>query len=527
MSSVIDEPGTALSPEEEAAAAYRMLDLAREAFSDLQRVMDRDEGGWQLLESLTNSEELSADFRKRQGARNTLAAIANPLIRRGVELRQAYIWGDGVTINVDDRPDQGQDVNAIIQGFLDDPQNQATFSTLDAHLTHEKALCTHGVVWFCLPTNPLTARVRVRTLNPNQMTDIITDPEDEATVWFYRRDWVAAGESSPRVALYPALGYRPATRPNTYNLGGTVGNVPILWDQPVLHVAVNKIGRWGSGDILAAVAWADAYKGFLEDWKAYMHALTQIAWRATTRGDKVSRMAADMAQATIGPAGKTFTSDPGSTIETANKGGATINADSGRPLAAMVAAALGIPVTTLLGDPGVTGARATAETVSADSEDVWRTRQQMWHSVINNICQHVIDSHIIAPGGNLRGTIVRDGDHLRTHLPDGDSRTINVAFPDHDSTSITDKVTAVQALDRAQLFNPLTIIRMYLDAYGAPNPDEIIDKVTDENGDWLPLDVIIAERRQELADAGYPTANVPPVAPPVTGPTPPPATAQA
>ena len=110
--------------------------------------------------------------------RAEIAATADPIIKRGVNLRAAYIWGAGVQISVRDQPDQGQDVNAVVQGFLDDPRNQATFSTVTAKTKLERRLATCGEVFACLPTDPYTGRVRLRVLPQDQIVEIVTDPDE-------------------------------------------------------------------------------------------------------------------------------------------------------------------------------------------------------------------------------------------------------------------------------------------------------------------------------------------------------------
>lgn len=463
------------------ASAERLIDDLTESLADVQRVLDRDNAGWAALGSLTaDLDGFTHDFRVRQASRILVASIANPLIKRGIELRCAYIWGSGVEVAVDDHPGQGQDVNAVVQSFALDPSNQQTWTDLAAHLGHELDLNRCGEVWLCLPTDQLTGRVRVRKLPFDQMTEVRCDPEDESTEQLYLRQWVPVGATTARKAWYPALGYWPAVRAHA------VDGVEVRWDQPVRAVRVNQVAGRGIGDAFAAVPWSEAYKEWLENWAKYMRTLVRFAWRMQTRGDRVAQAAAEYARASArSEAGQAAFMDPNSTLEPLAVSGATIDADSGRPLAVMVAAALNLPVTTLLGDPGATGARAVAEIVSADSVAAFKTRQELWRSVIRDVIGWVIDAAVIAPAGALRGTIVRDGDRLRAELPPDDSRTVAVTFPDFDSTNTLDRVKALQVVDQSQLAPPLTLLRLYLDALGVKDADEVLALVTDEDGNWV------------------------------------------
>ena len=479
------------------------LTAIQESYADVQRVLDRDDQGWATLGTLTRTDlGFTHDFRVRHAARIRIVATANPIIKRGLLTRAAFIWGGGVQIRVRDLPDHGQDVGAVVKGFLDDPQNAGIADT-DARLELEHELGIVGELFLCCDTDPVTGRVRVRRLPPSQITKIHTNPEDEETPQLYLRQWTAAGETTTRAAWYPALTYRPAHRDHQITWNGQP--IEVRWDQPIRHVAVNRVAGRGIGDAFAAAPWADAYKGFLEDWAGLMRSLSRVAAQLTHRGDSLAAAAARLAAAVQGPdVGNTLVMDPQSKYEAVNTSGARFDADSGRPLAVMAAAALDLPVTTLLGDPGISGARAVAEQVSDDSWRAFDARQQLWSSVFRDLCGHVIDSAVIAPAGPLRGTLVRDGDRLTAELPDGDGRTVEIEWPDRDDTSRLDRVKAIQAAGASQLLPPLTELQMYLDALGVEDIEEVLDQVRDDHGDYVPPDVRDSQVRDRLTRAGGP-----------------------
>ena len=491
--------------DEQLAAAEATIELMRESMADITRTMMRDEAGWDTLGSTTeNLEGFNHAFRKRAAARNLIAMTANPLIKSGVSLRAAYIWGDGCDIAVRDKPESGQDVNAIVQAFLEG--NQSVFVDTEARIALEYDLARVGEVALCLPTDPITGRVRVRKLPVDQITRIACDPEDEIVEQLYLREWLKPGNLKVQRAWYPALGYRPDRRDRYRVIDDTKplspdNAAPIQWGSPVRFVRVNRVGPRGLGDVFAAVPWADAYKRFLEDWSKLMASLARFAWQVKTRGDRTAQAAARMAAAT-GEAGQGVAMDPNSQLEAVSKSGATIDANSGRPLAVMVASALDLPVTTLLGDPGSTGARAVAEQVSDDSWAAFDIRRQLWRSVIRDVCGWVIDSAVTAPAGPLRGTLIRDGDRQIVRLPDEDGRTIEVTFPARDSEALLEKIKAIQIVDQSDKIPPLTLAKAYLSALGVQDIDEVLELITDADGNFVPLDVIDSRTRQKLRDAG-------------------------
>lgn len=483
-----------MTPDE--AGMLDTIELLRESLADVQRAMSRDQNGWTQLAGVDQNGEFTHEFLVATAANIRVAMAANPLIKRGTNLRAAYIWGDGCQVAVKDRPDQGQDVNAVVQAFLNDAGN-AGFVTTDARVEMERDLSAAGEVVLCLPTDPITGRVRVRKVRPSQITAIHTDPEDEAAEQFYLRQWTDA-DGKGQKAWYPALGYYPTDRPRTVKHGDD--DVEVRWDSPAVFVRVNRVGSRGVGDAFAAVPWADAYKGFLEDWLRIAKSLSKFSWQARTRGDKAQQVAEKIAHAT--GTGNGFASDPNTYLEAISKSGAQINADSGRPAAAMIAAALDIPLTTLLGDPGVTGARAVAADVTESSWQVFDVRRDLWRSIITSICDHVIDSAVIAPAGPLHGTIRRDGDRRYAELPPDDSRAIEVTFPARDDTALGDRIKAVQAADQSELLPPLTMVRLYLEALGVADIDSVLDQVTDDDGNYLPPADVAAELAQRRQDQG-------------------------
>lgn len=490
---------TQTTSEANLAAYQATISLLMESLADVERIMRRDDAGWDSISSDTKG--FTARFRREMTERAEIAATADPIIKRGVNLRAAYIWGAGVQISVRDQPDQGQDVNAVVQAFLDDPRNQATFSTVTAKTELERRLATAGEVFACLPTDPNTGRVRFRALPPEQITTIVTDPEDADTIWYYLRDYTV-GTETRRIA-YPDLMFSPIARPEVVTHDGR--DYTLRWDAPVRAVIVNKVKGRGVGDVFAAIPWAQSYKRFLESWAKLTESLSRFAWRYSTRGDKTAAAAAQVQSALAAHdngAGLGVALDPNSRLEAISKSGATINSESGRPLAAMAGAALDLPVTTLLGDPGMTGARAVASDVTESSWALFDLRRDMWRSVIRDICGYVIDQAVIAPAGMLNGKIVRDGDYLTAELPAQDGRTVVVDFPDRDDDALLDKVRAIQIADQSETIPRLVVARMFLEALRVANADEVLQQITDEHGNFLPLDLIDTAVRQRVADRG-------------------------
>jgi hypothetical protein len=463
------------------------LELANESLAALQ--LAAEDAGWSKITGAASKEFTREGF-TRNAEIGRVLAVANPLVKRALSLRHAYVWGQGVgtTARADGTEGQ-QDVNAVVQEYLDDDRNRAAFTGAQAAEMHEKALGTDGNVFLANFTSPLNGRVQTRSLPFDEIQDVILNPDDRTDPWFYKRVYthteldVTTGRNvaQSRTIFYPSLSFRPLSRPRT------IGGHPIMWDAPVYHVKANCLDGWkyGVGDVYASAPWVRAYKDFLEDWATMMRSLSRIAWQLVAEKKNGAQQArASLAQA--GPQGPGSTvSMTGGKLEAVPKTGATIDSESGRPLAAMVAAGFGLPVTMLLSDPGVSGARATAQTLDLPTRLELQGRRELWTEARRAILGYVIDQAVIAPQGPLKGTVGRDGDRLVTTLASDTDRTIECTWPELDETPIKDLVDAISTADGTGKIPPLVTAQLLLRALKLRDVDEILEEMTDEDGEWV------------------------------------------
>lgn len=480
--------------QERLSEAEQHNELLQESLVDAQLALE--DRGWERVGSLTGLDEFDKTYLNTAARRCRAAAVINPLIGRAVNLRIAYIWGSGVEIaaRAPEDGDGGQDINAVIQTFLDDPLNRAAFTSGQAREENERALATDGNVFLALVTSPLSGRVQVRSVPFTQVDDIVRNPDDADDVWFIRRTATTARivntptgiNTTPdtEVVYHPAVTYRPRQRPKTLN-----GN-EIRWDQPIVHVTVNRLDGWryGIGDVYSAIAWGRGYAEFLQDWAKLVKALSSIAFKATAKNARGAaqvrgRLAAGTGDGSVG----TVVQGEGQTFEAVNKSGATIDSQSGRPLAAMVASATDLPVTMILSDPGVTGARAVAETLDKPTHLLMGMRRNLWGDTIRAILGHVIDAAVRAPQGPLRGTIVTDPitGLDRIELLGGQDRTIDVTWPELDDTDPASLIDAITKADATGKLPPLLVAQQLMQALGVEDIDKWMDDVTDDDGEFV------------------------------------------
>lgn len=517
-----DSPSVAAAPvveqlQHELRAEQETNLLLRESMADLTLALE-DKGWIDIASSVQR--DFSPEARRTLSTLCRSMTIANPLLKRGVQIRIGYIWGQGVQVRARAAgEEQAQDVNAVVQGFWD--ANTATLSGDEAHDQLERGAATEGNVYIACFTSPLTGDVRVRTALADEVVDIITNPDDRDEPWFYVREipqkvverayQPGATRTRNQVArvAHPALGYRPQQRPKSIN------NIPIRWDAPIKHVKVNPVAGWRYGvpDVYASLAWARAYKDFLVDWAQLTKSLSKIAWQASGGNSKQTRRIQDALNASakngpgVGPvppvgsgqpsaAGQAAVGTPDVKLEAVSKSGATIDANSGKPLAGMAAAGLGLPVTMLLADPGVTGARAVAETLDLPTILEMGMRRLLWQAAFTEIITYVIDQAVLAPRGPLRGTLARDEwGQLQVTLSGDVEKTLDWDWPplvDVDPVELVKAIndSADSTIGRAI---PLTLLRLLLNALGVKDVDEVLATVTDDQGRFIDPDMTAAE----------------------------------
>jgi hypothetical protein len=506
--------------------------LLVEQISELESALN--ENGWDKLAASEPGTEFSRAGLQQIASLCRLTSIANPLVKRGVALRVGYVWGRGISVearaNGQDSGDQ--DVNAVVQDFWGDPSNKASWTGSQAREERERSLAVDGNIFAACFTSPLTGRVQLRTLPFDEIADVITNPEDRDEPWFYKRDWMvedfdAQGRMTRtrHIAFYPALdvasgiptgpGRRLRAKPRQItDIHGNTAQVQ--WDAPVLHVRVNALDGWKFGlpDVYAVLPWSRAYKEFLEDWAVLVKALSRYAYRISSKGSRVDKIATRIREA---PSANSVTGKPNSvggtavtddftTLEAVPKTGATIDSESGRPLAAMVAAGLGVPVTMLLGDPGMTGARATAETLDRPTELEMGLRRELWAETERRLLDYAIDQAVIAPQGELKGTVKRDANGRDRVTLTGDTddsmRTVDVAWPPLEDTPVDLLVKAIATADQTEKMPPLLTFKLLAQALDVEDIDELIDDLTDDDGNWIPLDVADNQARAQQADRG-------------------------
>lgn len=472
--------------EERARAAENALEIAQENLTKL--ALQMEDQGWAKMVG-QGENEFSREGLKNAASAARVMAVANPLIKRGLGVRCGYIFGEGYEIKSDN-----DKVNEVLQRMITDEGNQRAVFGESASEENERTLGTDGNLTFAFFTNPRTGHVRIRTVSFDEVQDVYCNPDDKDDPWFYLREYDrVVGTTTTRVReWHPALSHRPARKARYVGADAETG-VKIKWDVPFLQIKVNALDGWkfGIGDAYAALPWARTYRDFLADWAVLVKALSQFAFRISGgSAGKADQLRQQIARATRDgvPVGSTAALDAGTQMEAIPKTGATIDSESGKPLAAMVAASLGIPVTVLLGDPGQTGARAVAETLDTPTVNEMQRRRRVWDYAFKQMAMYAIRWAVMAPEGGLTGTVTRDTwtDEERVTLRGAGSTKVNVIWPSLAAESTAAAIQAIVNADGTGKMPPLITLRAMLEVFKVPNVDEVIAEFEDLFKDWEP-----------------------------------------
>jgi hypothetical protein len=253
----------------------------------------------------------------------------------------------------------------------------------------------------------------------------------------------------------------------------------------IYHLKVNPLGRrklWGVGDGYAAMPWAKGYTGFMEDWAGLMHALSKLAYNFKGNGGQAQMQRAVQGVANGPAGGYTYGTME---VEAPNIRGASFDADSGRPLAALVAAALGLSVTILTADPGSTGARAVAETLDTPQRNEIQARQRVHVSYYRAVCDFVIQQAVIAPRGPLKGTVLYEDDQRIVEFRDKTDPNVDVTMPDLEDIDTKLMIEAIAQADATGKLPPVETLKLILRAFKYDDLASIVDANTDDDGDWI------------------------------------------
>lgn len=360
-----------------------------------------DNIGWNPLGSVGGEKPLTLDTVRKISDTAQALAIVNPMVKSGLQIGTAYVWGHDVDIIPNDAP-------------WSSPSLLRAFGTAQAQGELDRTIACDGNVFFLVDT----ARNTVQRIPMEQITGTVLAPGNPEHLMYIRRTFTdysqqqeirfadsAVDTGEVRERWYPT---DELEGPAASNIRG----IPVERNQIMVHTAFNRhVGwTWGVPDVLSVIFWSQAYKEFLENCATLTKAYARFAWKVVSNSKRgQSRVASRLAQppqrdgasGTYAGVGDTVALGANQDLQAVqNTRGVDFNA--GRPMAALVAAGLGVPLTALTSDPSE-GNRATAETLDEPTRLGMEVRQRMRGELIQRVLRvlgvtdHVIEWPAISP----------------------------------------------------------------------------------------------------------------------------------
>lgn len=424
-------------------------ELLQERIAELELALD--DAGYERIGDSNFDKQFTKASIDKIAAMARIYWLKNPLIKRAVATQANYVFGQGMDVVAAD-----EDVQTVVDAFMEDSKNRTELTGEQAMLTKETELQVTSNLFFTFFTDPLNGATRVRTIPLSEITRIIYNPDDSKEPWYYYRQWQQPKEPGSQKyemhqAMYPDINYMPkGGLPKYFN------GIEVMALNPVYHVKTNCLSdmEYGVSEIYAAIDWAKAYKDFLEDWYTIVKSLSKFAWKATSKsGATGMAQAKQVLEGAInggsnpansdlpGQAAQVWMSSDNFDLAPMPKSGATVAVDDGRRALLMVCAATGI-YEHYFGDPS-TGNLATAKAMEQPMLLMFQERQELWTDVFNTILGYVINQSALKPGGKLRG-VMSFNDYGESYVDMGDTdRSVDVKFPPILQEDVNERIDAI------------------------------------------------------------------------------------
>lgn len=337
-----------------------------------------DNIGWSPLDKESAREMPLATVKKASEVARAMNAV-NPFVKRGVNARISYVWGNGVEFE-----NLGADTEKAMR------KNRNTIFSQQAYEERERAAATDGNVFMALNRDD-TSVFRIPLA---QIAGSISNPDNDEDIWYYKRQWTVKKKNRTTevekeeelTRWYPSLSYSKKLIEEGKSLPTRWGKFGVDQKYVIQHDAVNKqVGwRWGVPDIMAVIFFAKVYKEFLEDNVTMVKAYSRIAMQiknptAGTANSAAAQWAStpyrDPITGEMSAVGATAFTGRQTEIEATGLNASAVDFSTGSPLAAAVAAGLEVSLDVILSSSENSG---TGSTLDLPTLKAMETRQKLW-----------------------------------------------------------------------------------------------------------------------------------------------------
>ncbi len=361
------------------------MSILMEAFRSIEQEMALESPGWTNLGASGLRSGFTENERRIAVNQSRLYSSTDPLAKQSIRLWTDYAFGTGMSVSAK------EDATAkALDAFWQAPTNRVILSARGQRKSSDKVLI-EGEIFFALFLGT-QGQATIRTIDPLEITEIITNEEDVEDVRYYKREWSTA-TTHGRVAYY-----RSTTNIRNESARDSAGqSVSSTEDALIYHFAHNTITQRGNPLLLPVLDWIKLYRQFLASRAAVMLALARFAWRNKVAGGAAEVATAKATLQGLRPAaGATIIENLGSDMQPIKTdSGAAQAYQDGRMLKLQISAGTGWPEQ-YFGDISI-GNLATAKTVELPVQKMLQSYQAIWAGVYDDIDQVILEHAKISP----------------------------------------------------------------------------------------------------------------------------------
>jgi len=421
--------------------------IIREAIVSVEKELKIEDAGWINL-SATSQDIITSNERQSNLKLSRLYYTKDPLGRQAIRLWTDYTFGSGMTWQAED-----ERVTEVLNSFWENRENRSVLSAKGQRKSSDKLL-VDGEVFYAIFLGA-KGEALIRFIDPLEITEIITDPNDIEKVMFYRRQW-STPQGAPKEGIY-----RSTT--NQKNEPGIDSNGKVVQkteDALVYHITYNTITQRGNPLLLPALDWIKQYRRFLASRIAIMLALSRWAWKQKVKGGSAAVDAIKAVTEGETPnAGSILLENMGvDTTPIKTETGASAAYQDARLIKLQICAAVGIPEQ-YFGDISI-GNLATAKTVELPMMKMFQSYQKIWNDVYTDINEIILEHN---------------------NVPE-DKWYVDMDFPPIAPEDVTGAATALAQILTAMpdLAYADEVKQMALMTLGINDPAEVLDNLSKE-----------------------------------------------
>jgi hypothetical protein len=466
----------------------------RESFTRADIELALDDRGWLVPGRQFASADLDPQTRTTLVAKARLYWLRDPLMKQSVRLWTDYALGSGISWDSKDAK-----IKKRLDEFANGRRNKSIMNS-EGQRRSSKKLLVDGELFFAVfdEDNGETMKT-IRRIDCLQVTDLITDPDDEEHVLGYRRltaqdkvlyyaDWRNDDTDDAMLAAQPD----PASK-------GLIGT-KVESGAKVYHAPFDTLHKRGNGLLSSNLDWSKEHRRFMEARVAIQQALAKFAWKAKVKGGQgmVDALTAKLQStyATSGMSGQrerhpqpapasTWVENAG--VDLAPMPRATGAGDArsdGDQLKLMVAAGTGIMLH-YFGDPS-TGNLATSTAMELPMLKMFASYQTYWRDAYRDLFAIALDEDPAKPA------------------------QIDLTLP----PILLDDLRKIGQFvkDCATVFPEIhvpSVLRSMLNSFNVANIDDVMDEVENKRGELEVADQQDKAHQLALAQAQKPNPNQP------------------